>query len=138
MIAEAVAAAGKDGAITIEESRSLKTSMEWLRVSPLRGLCITSVLTDERRGTVDYSDALVLVTDATLDNVDEMLPFLELCARDGRPFVIVAEEIEGQLLAALIINRMRNNMKIAAVKAPRYGEERRSILEDLAIVLALL
>ena len=91
-------------------------------------------ITDERRGTVDYSDALVLVTDRTLDNVDEMLPILRVVARDGRPFVIVAEEIEGQLLAALIINRMRNNMKIAAVKAPRYGEERRSILEDLSTI----
>ena len=69
-----------------------------------------------------------------LDNVDEMLPILEVVARDGRPFVVVAEEIEGQLLAALIINRMRNNMKISAVKAPRYGEERRQFLEDLAVI----
>ena len=65
--------------------------------------------------------------------VDELLPTLELVARDGRPLVIIAEEIEGQLLAALIINRMRNNMKIVAVKAPRYGEERRAILEDVAV-----
>jgi chaperonin GroEL len=71
---------------------------------------------------VEYRDALVLVTDGTLDNVDEMLPILEVVARDGRPFVIVGEEIEGQLLAALIINRMRNNMKIAAVKAPRTAK----------------
>ena len=74
------------------------------------------------------------MTDESLDNVDEMLPILEVVARDGRPFVIVAEQIEGQLLAALIINRMRNNMKIAAIKAPRYGEERRNILQDLALV----
>ena len=73
------------------------------------------------------------MTDAALDNVDELLPILEVVARDGRPFVIVAEEIEGQLLAALIINRMRNNMKIAAVKASDYGEARRNILEDLAL-----
>jgi len=76
----------------------------------------------------------VLVTDESLDNLDEMLPILEVVARDGRPFIIIAEEVEGQLLAALIINRMRNNMKIAAVKAPRYGEERRAILEDVAVV----
>ena len=91
-------------------------------------------MTDERRGTVDYKDVLVLVTDETLDNVEEMLPILEVAARDGRAFVIIAEEIEGQLLAALIINCIRNNMKIAAVKAPRYGEERRSLLEDLSTV----
>ena len=91
-------------------------------------------ITDERRGVVDYRDALILVTDSTLDSLDEMLPLLEVVARDGRPLVIVGEEIEGQLLAALIINRMRNNMKIAAVKAPRYGEERRHLLEDIATI----
>mgnify|MGYP003151059690 FL=1 len=83
---------------------------------------------------IDYRDCLVLITDEVLDTVEDVLPILEVVARDGRPFIIVAEEIEGQLLAALIINRMRNSMKIAAIKAPRYGEERRSILEDLALV----
>jgi len=83
---------------------------------------------------VEYQDVLFFITDAVLDNVEEMLPILEVVARDGRPFVIVAEEIEGQLLAALIMNRMRNGMKIAAVKAPFYGEERRSLLEDLSII----
>jgi len=134
LIAEAVSAAGKDGAITIEESRSLQTSLDVVEGYSFDGGYVSpQFITDERRGMVEYRDALVLVTDGTLDNVDEMLPILEVVARDGRPFVIVAEEIEGQILAALIINRMRNNMKIAAVKAPRYGEERRSILEDLAI-----
>ena len=135
LIAEAVSSAGKDGAITIEESRSLKTSLDIVEGYSFDGGYVSpQFITDERRGTVDYKDALILVTDSTLDNVDELLPILEVVARDGRPFVIVAEEIEGQLLAALIINRMRNNMKIAAVKAPRYGEERRSILEDLATI----
>ena len=135
LIAEAVAAAGKDGAITIEESRSLQTSMDVVEGFAFEGGYVSpQFITDERRGTVNYRDALILVTDASLDNVDEMLPILEVAARDGRPLVIVAEEIEGQLLAALIINRLRNNMKIAAVKAARYGEERRHILEDLATV----
>jgi chaperonin GroEL len=133
LIAEAVSAAGKDGAITIEESRSLQTSLDVVEGFSFAGGYVSpQFITDERRGTVDYKDALVLVTDGTLDNVDEVLPVLEVVARDGRPLVIVGEEIEGQLLAALIINRMRNNMKIVAVKAPRYGEERRSLLEDLA------
>jgi len=134
LIAAAVAAAGKDGAITIEESGCLDTSMEVVEGFTFNGGYVSpQFVTDERRGTVNYQDALVLVTDETLDNVDEMLPILEVVARDGRPFVIVAEEIEGQLLAALIINRMRNSMKIAAVKAPLYGQERRALLEDLAI-----
>ena len=135
LIASAVDAAGKDGAITIEESRSLQTSMDVTEGFQFDGGYVSpQFVTDERRGVVDYRDCLVLVTDEALDNVEEMLPILEVVARDGRPFVIVAEEIEGQLLAALIINRMRNSMKITAIKAPRYGEERRNILEDLALV----
>jgi len=73
------------------------------------------------------------VTDYKVDAVEQILPILEVVAREARPFVIVAEEIEGQALAALIMNAMRGTMKIAAVKAPRYGEERRNILKDLAI-----
>jgi chaperonin GroEL len=134
LIAMAVAAAGKDGAITIEESRSLQTSMDVVEGFQFSGGYVSpQFITDARREVVEYHDALILVTDAALDNVDELLPILEVVARDGRPFVIVAEEIEGQLLAALIINRMRNNMKIAAVKASDYGEARRNILEDLAL-----
>ena len=135
LIAEAVAACGKDGSITIEESRSLETSLDVVEGFSFDGGYVSpQFITDERRAVVEHKDALVFVTDATLDNVEEMLPVLETVARDGRPLVIIAEEIEGQLLAALIINRMRNNMKIVAVKAPRYGEERRSILEDAATI----
>jgi chaperonin GroEL len=135
LISEAVDAAGKDGAITIEESRSLKTSLDVVEGYRFEGGYVSpQFVTDERRGTVDYRDTLVLVTDAVLDNVDEMLPILEVVARDGRPFVVIAEEIEGQLLAALIINRMRNNMKIAAIKAHDYGEARRNTLQDIATV----
>ena len=135
LIAEAVSAAGKDGAITIEESRSVETSLDVVEGFSFGGGYVSPrFITDERRGTVEYRDALVLVTDETLDNIDEMLPLLEVVARDGRPFVIVAEEIEGQLLAALIVNKMRNGMKIVGVKAPRYGEERRKLFEDLSLV----
>ena len=134
LIAEAVAAAGKDGSITIEESRSLKTSLDVVEGFSFQGGYVTpQFVTDERRGVVEYRDPLYLITDATLDNVEEMLPILEVVARDGRPLVIIAEEIEGQLLAALIVNRVRNNMKIAAVKAPSYGEERRNTLADIAV-----
>lgn len=135
LIAEAVDAAGKNGAITIEEGRSLKTTLDVVEGFEFHGGYVSpQFVTDHRRGTVVYQDVLVFVTDSTLDNVEEMLPILEVVARDGRPLVIIAEEIEGQLLAALIMNRMRNNMKIVAIKAPYYGEERRNILEDLSIV----
>ena len=91
-------------------------------------------ITDERRGVVRYENPLFFVTDAKLESVEEMLPVLEVVSREGRPLIIVAEEVEGQALAALVMNSMRGSLKVAAVKAPRYGEERRSILEDLATV----
>ena len=134
LVAQAVAAAGKDGAVTIEESRSLDTVLDVEEGFQFGGGYVSSqFVTDERRGVVQYDDPLILVTDARLDSIDEVLPLLEVAARDGRPLIIVAEEIEGQLLAALIMNRMRGQMKIAAIKVPMYGEERRNILEDLAL-----
>ena len=97
------------------------------------GYCASAFITDERRGAVKHDNAFVFVTDYKLENVEELLPLLETVARDGRPLVIVAEAVEGQALAALIMNSVRGSMKILAVKAPRYGQERRKIMQDLAI-----
>lgn len=134
LVATAVDKAGKDGSITIEESRSVDTSLdliEGFRVEA--GFAAAAFVTDERRGAVSYDSPLLLVTDARIENVDQILPALEIVSRDGRPLVIVAEEIEGQALAALIMNTVRGSMKIAAIKAPFYGERRRNILTDLAL-----
>ena len=90
-------------------------------------------ITDERRGAVKYNEPLILVTDYDIETVDQLLPILEIVARENRPFIIVCENIEGQALAAVIMNAIRGTMKIAAIKAPRYGEERRNILKDLAV-----
>ena len=135
LIATAVDKAGKNGAITIEEARSLETSLDLVEGFRFdSGYASPSFVNDERRGVVKYTEnPLILVCDAKIDSVEQILPILEVVAREGRPFVIVAEEIEGQGLAALIMNAMRGTMRIAAVKAPRYGEERRNILKDLAI-----
>jgi chaperonin GroEL len=134
LVATAVDAAGKDGAITIEESRSLETSLDVVEGYQFQGGYVsTQFVTDHRRAAVTFSDALVLVTDATLDTIDDMLPVLEVVARDGRPFIVIAEEIEGQLLAALVMNSLRGNMKIAAIKVGSYGEERRNTLSDIAL-----
>ena len=135
LIATAVDKAGKNGAITIEEARSLDTSLDLVEGFRFdSGYAATAFINNERRGVVKYTeDPLFLVTDYKVDAVEQILPILEVVAREARPFVIVAEEIEGQALAALIMNAMRGTMKIAAVKAPRYGEERRNILKDLAI-----
>ena len=140
LIATAVDKAGKNGAITIEEARSLETSLDLVEGFRFdAGYAATSFINDERRGVVKYSEEpLLLVTDYKIDAVEQILPILEVVARESRPFVIVAEEIEGQALAALIMNAMRGTMKIAAVKAPRYGEERRGILKDLATSVGAL
>ncbi len=134
LIAMAVDQAGKDGAITIEEARSVETSLdveEGFRFDS--GYLSSQFVTDQRRGAANYSDALLLVTDNKISSVDEMMPVLEVVAREARPLVIVAEDIEGQALAALIMNAVRGTLKVAAVKAPRYGNERRDILKDLAL-----
>jgi chaperonin GroEL len=134
LIGNAVDAVGKDGAITIQEAKSNETSLEFSEGFRFdSGLLATSFITDERRGTLRHDDCLILVTDRAITSIDEVLPVLEIAARDGRPFIIVAEDISGQALAAMIMNAMKGTMKVAGIKAPRYGEERRSILFDLAI-----
>ncbi len=134
LIAKAVESVGKDGSITVEEARSLQTSLDLVEGFRLgSGYASSSFITDERRGAVVYEDVFVLVADAKIDKVDDILPVLEVIAREGRPLVIVASDIEGQALAALIMNSMRGTMKVAAVKAPGYGEERRGILNDLCL-----
>ena len=134
LVATAVDKAGKDGSITIEESKTVNTSLDLIEGFFVEsGFAASAFVTDERRGAVNYDSPLLLVTDARIDSVDQILPALEIVSRDGRPLVIVAEEIEGQALAALIMNTVRGSMKIAAVKAPFYGERRRNILTDLAL-----
>jgi len=134
LIAIAVDKVGQDGSITIEESRSLETSLDITEGFKFdAGYCAGAFITDERRGIMHYEEPLILVTDHKISAVEGILPILELVAREGRPLVIVAEEIEGQALAAMIMNAMRGTLKIAAIKAPLYGEERRDILSDLAV-----
>jgi chaperonin GroEL len=134
MIATAVDQVGKNGAITVEEARSMESSLdvqEGFRFDG--GYFSTQFVTDQRRGAACHSDALVLVTDYKISKVEEMMPVLEMIAREARPLVIVAEEVEGQALAALIMNSLRGTLNVMAVKAPHYGEERRNLLKDLSL-----
>ena len=134
LVATAVDRVGKAGSITIEESRSLETSLELVegfRVDS--GWTAGAFVTDERRKVVRYDDPLFLITDSKIDTVEEILPALEIAARESKPLVIVADDVSGQALAALIMNSVRGSMKVCAIKAPRYGEERRQIMEDMAI-----
>ena len=136
IIAMAVDKVGKDGSISLQEAHSSETSLdvyEGFRFDS--GLLANALMTDERRQCMRYEKCLVLVTDFKIDSIEELMPALELAARDNSPFIIIAEHIEGQALGAIIWNKMNGNMKVSAIKAPRYGEERRSILEDLAITI---
>ena len=97
------------------------------------GYCASAFVNDERRNVMFHEEPLVLVTDYKITQVEQVLPVLEMIARESRPLIIVAEDIEGQALAAMIMNAMRGTLKIAAIKAPFYGEERRSLMSDLAL-----
>ncbi len=132
LIAMAADAAGGDGSITVESGRSNETTLDLVEGFRFdSGFYANAFVTNERKQTVDYEDAVVLVTDYKLSSVPSMLPLLEQAAKYGRPLVIVAEEVEGQALAALIMNTVRGTMRVAAVKPPRYGQERRNIMKDL-------
>jgi len=139
LIATAVDSAGKDGSVTVEEARSVETSLDLLegfRVDS--GYLAGAFVTDTRRNLVRYENPLIMITDYKLERVDELLPVLEIADRSSRPLIIVADEIEGQALAALIMNAIRrkevnSGIKVAAIKAPRYGEDRANVMNDMAL-----
>ena len=134
LISTAIDKIGTDGAISIEESRSADTTLDVIEGFIIdSGYTSPSFVTNERRKSVDHEDCLIFVTDRKLSTVEEMMPVLEVAARESKPLVIVADEVEGQLLAALIMNAVRGSMKVVAIKPPRYGEERRNIMKDLCI-----
>jgi len=134
LVSTAVDRAGKDGSVLIEEARSMKTTLELIEGFRMdTGYLASSFITNERSGMVEYDNPLILVTDDKVEHVEQIYPTLELAARESRPLVLVASEVEGQALAALIMNSVRGTMKVCAVKAPRYGEERRKILRDLCL-----
>lgn len=134
LIAKAVVGAGKDGAITVEEARAIKTSLDFIEGFRMEsGYAASAFITDERRRAATFDDPLLLVTDTKIERVQDIMGVLELSAREARPLVIIASEIEGQALATLIMNAIKGTLKIVAIKAPRYGEERQNILKDLAL-----
>ena len=133
LVAMAVDRVGKDGSITVEEARSVDTSVDFVEGFRVEsGYISPQFITNERRGSVHYEDCYVLITDESIEAVDQILPTLELVSRENRPLLIVAENVQDQALAALIMNAIRGTMRVAAIKAPLYGEERRNTLKDLA------
>jgi len=134
LISSAVDKVGHEGSILVEEAKSMETTLdlaEGFRFNS--GYFAQSFVTDERKNCVVYEDALILVTDFKLDTVKPILPALEIASRENKPLLIVAEQCEGQALAAMIMNSVRGSMKVAAVKAPAYGKERIDAMKDLCI-----
>lgn len=134
LIATAIDKAGVDGAVSIEDGRSHETTLDIVEGFQFdAGYISPQFITDERKGSMRYENALVMVCDSVIENLDDILPILEVVTRENKPFVIVSEGVEGQALAALIMNAVRGTARVAAIKAPRYGKERKNLLSDLAL-----
>jgi len=135
IIAEAMEKVGKDGVITVEESKSMETSLdvvEGMRFD--RGYLSPYFVTDPERMEAVVEDPYLLIFEKKISSMKDLLPVLEKVAQAGRPLVIVAEEVEGEALATLVVNKLRGTLKAAAVKAPGYGDRRKAMLEDIAIL----
>jgi chaperonin GroEL len=135
LIAEAMEKVGKDGVITVEESKSADTVLDVVEGMQFdRGYLSPYFVTDPERMEVVLEDALVLIHEKKISVMKDMLPLLEQVARSGKPFLIIAEDIEGEALATLVVNKLRGTLHTAAVKAPGFGDRRKAMLEDIAIL----
>ena len=133
MIAEAMDKVGKDGVITVEEGKGLDTNVEWVEGMQFdRGYLSPYFVTDPQKMECVLEDAYVLVHEKKISSVKDLVPILEKTAQAGRPVLIVAEDIEGEALATLVVNKLRGTVKCAAVKAPGYGDRRKAMLDDIA------
>ena len=133
IIAEAMEKVGKDGVITVEESRSMETSLEVVEGMRFdRGYLSPYFVTDSERMEAVLDDAYILSFEKKISSMKDLLPVLEKVAQQGKPLVIIAEEVEGEALATLVVNKLRGTLKVAAVKAPGYGDRRKAMLEDIS------
>src|SRR5512137_1216688 len=135
IIAEAMKKVGKDGVITVEESKTMETTLEVVEGMQFdRGYLSPYFVTDPERMECVLENALVLIHEKKISGMKDLLPLLEQVAKLGQPLVIVAEDLEGEALATLVVNKLRGTLQVAAVKAPGYGDRRKAMLEDLAIL----
>ncbi len=133
LISEAMEKVGKDGVITVEESKSAETVLDVVEGMQFdRGYLSPYFVTDAERMEVVFEDAIVLIHEKKLSAMKDMLPLLEQVARAGKPFLIIAEDVEGEALATLVVNKLRGTLHCAAVKAPGFGDRRKAMLEDIA------
>ena len=135
MIAEAMEKVGKDGVITVEDGKGLQSELEVVEGMQFdRGYLSPYFINNPEKQTVALDDALVLLHDKKISSIRELLPMLEYVAKSGKPLLVVAEEIEGEALATLVVNTLRGVIKACAVKAPGFGDRRKAMLEDIAIL----
>jgi chaperonin GroEL len=135
LIAEAMEKVGKEGVITVEEAKGLETTLEVVEGMQFdRGYLSPYFVTDQERMEAVLSDAYLLLCEKKISNMKDLLPVLEAIAKQGKPFVIVAEDIEGEALATLVVNKLRGTLHCAAVKAPGFGDRRKEMLKDIAIL----
>ena len=135
IIADAMEKVGKDGVITVEEGRSLDTELEVVEGMQFdRGYLSPYFVTEPERMTVELEDPLILLYDKKIANMKDLLPLLEEVARSTSPLLIVAEDVEGEALATLVVNKIRGTLKVAAIKAPGFGDRRKAMIEDIAFL----
>ncbi|ORJ54968.1 chaperonin GroEL [Geothermobacter hydrogeniphilus] len=135
ILAEAMEKVGKEGVITVEEAKSMETTLETVEGMQFdRGYLSPYFVTDAERMETVMEDALILIHDKKISNMKDLLPILEPVAKQGRPLMIIAEDVEGEALATLVVNKLRGTLNVAAVKAPGFGDRRKAMLEDIAVL----
>ena len=135
LIAEAMEKVGKDGVITVEEAKGLETTLETVDGMQFdRGYLSPYFVTDPEKMEAVLDDAYILIHDKKISAMKELLPVLEKVAQSGRPLLIIAEDVEGEALATLVVNKLRGTLKVAAVKAPGFGDRRKEMLRDIAVL----
>src|SRR5213594_3653907 len=133
IIAQAMEKVGKDGVITVEEAKGMETSLEIVEGMQFdRGYLSPYFVTDPERMECVLENPLILIHEKKISSMKDLLPLLEQAAKGGRPLLIIAEEVEGEALATLVVNKLRGSLKVAAVKAPGFGDRRKAMLEDMA------
>jgi len=135
IIAEAMKKVGKDGVITVEESKTLETQLEVVEGMQFdRGYLSPYFVTDPERMEVALDNAYILINEKKISSMKDLLPLLEQIAKSGKPLLIIAEDVEGEALATLVVNKLRGTLQVAAVKAPGFGDRRKAMLQDIAIL----
>jgi chaperonin GroEL len=133
IIADAMKKVGKDGVITVEESKTLETQLEVVEGMQFdRGYLSPYFVTDPERMEVAFENAYILINEKKISSMKDVLPLLEQIAKSGKPLLIIAEDIEGEALATLVVNKLRGTLQVAAVKAPGFGDRRKAMLQDIA------